>query len=209
MLHHPNLDGDEHRNEVGSGDVSDWLLRHNYPDDYELQLLCRKCHGKAHRDHNAAVKARRDEAVGMTAHTALDIDGVITDFTNQVFVPTFNALHGTSHPKNYRPEQWELGVEFSAKEERDAVWKSPELLHFLALAKPLPHALSYAKTLSQCSVFITSRGFGESGAEIRSLTIRWLRDLGLTQKIHFAHAKDKVSVAQALGCTTAWEDHPD
>lgn len=39
---HKNGDGADHRKIYGH-DLAGWLVRHNFPSDYEIQVLCRNC----------------------------------------------------------------------------------------------------------------------------------------------------------------------
>ncbi len=112
--------------------------------------------------------------------TAFDIDGVMVDFTNEVFVPTARLVHpGLEFPDFVKQESWDYRNVLTPAQE-DAVWKSPLLKQHMLTAKPIEHAIHVAHASSPSLCSISSRGTHGSAhdQEIRQATINWLHDIG-------------------------------
>jgi len=58
-IDHVNNDGGKHRKEIGKAGLYMWLIRHNFPATYELQVLCFNCNfGK---NHNGGICPHKSE----------------------------------------------------------------------------------------------------------------------------------------------------
>lgn len=143
---------------------------------------------------------------------AIDIDGVVVDFTNQVFVPTLNTVCGLDIDPNYHPDQWSFNPGLCTEDQERKAWESPNLHVNLAKARPLPQALALFRSVQSLSTFITSRGihapYEDQNVLTQGITREWLTSYGLTAPVMFVPSHEKADVACAMGITTAFEDHP-
>lgn len=139
--------------------------------------------------------------------TIFDIDGVLTGFTREIFIPCAEEVLGITLPKDYIPKEWSYAPLVGDSKTESKVWASSLMNKYILAAKPLPHALEVIQNNGSC-IFITSRGTN-GDIERQTVTRQWLDNLGLAHiKVYFAHSSEKVKLALELGATVAWEDYP-
>lgn len=151
----------------------------------------------------------------MSEFLCLDLDGVFCDFVRDCFIPAGERVLGRKLP-HLREDSYDLREQLGITTlEHDAIWESSELLDAMLDASPIPRSLPLLNRLEEVEgyAFITARGHdGSPQAEsIRRITEHWVRHrLGIPEPlIYFVEPQEKVIIAQLLGATEMWEDHPD
>lgn len=151
----------------------------------------------------------------MSEFLCLDLDGVFCDFTRDCFLSAGERVLGRPL-QHLREDTYNLKDQLGiTEEEHSAIWHSEELLDALLEApiiersRPLLDLITSAEGFA----FITARGHqGSPQAEsIRRITEHWVRHrLGIAEPlIYFVEPSEKVIIAQLLGATEMWEDHPE
>ena len=143
-----------------------------------------------------------------------DIDGVVVDFTNQVFILAAHDVFPELElplDGNHVQTTWAYR-NLLTKEQEKEVWESKALHQRIRTAKPIIPALDIIN-LSCSPVFLTSRGMlgtVEAQEATREGTQYWLDSIGLGHvPLHHAHGHEKVTFALEHGAKIAWEDYPD
>lgn len=146
---------------------------------------------------------------------ALDLDGVFVDFTRDCFAPAGERVLGRALP-HLSEDSYDLREQLGiTSAEHDAIWESAELLDAMLAAPPIARSLPLLDRMAEVEgyAFITARGHDGSpqARSIRRITEHWVRhQLGIPEPlIYFVEPSEKVIIAQLLGATEMWEDHPE
>jgi uncharacterized HAD superfamily protein len=149
---------------------------------------------------------------------ALDIDGIVCSFTDEIFIPAMNEVLGTEFvPYTVPVTDWDYTKVFGiTKEQEQSVWSSHVLLMFMCIATPTIRGLKliedyHNNNLDYC--FITSRASSiddERSDIIKRITKLWVKSaLGSDAEVYFMNAHNKHVLAKKLGVTDMFEDNPD
>ena len=152
------------------------------------------------------------KAYDLEQATYFDLDGVLVDWTLDIFIPA--AKDVLQRSINQGEEQhYDLRIQLGlTDEEHERVWRDKRLVKHIRTASPINSIVP--DLLQQKHCFITSRSTSSlevSNAElIREATTMWVRRvLGDDSPIHFVDPWKKAELALGLGITVAYEDNPD
>lgn len=139
------------------------------------------------------------------------MDGILVDFTAEVFIPTARTVLDRHIPIPAVQPQWSYQNLITIEEESE-VWSSPLLIAHIKTAAPLQHAVEMILA-SRDPLIITSRsmsGRKDHRPLIREATYLWMENVGINHiPICFARGSEKASVARDHGCVSIWEDKPE
>lgn len=142
-----------------------------------------------------------------------DIDGVLCDWTRDVFLPAGERVLGRPLEQSSE-DSYDLceNLGITAAECR-RIWDSNELRWAMLDAPLMNNRVGHILDSPEDHCFITARGTDGHPADqlFRVITRRWLRRQfpGDLSPIHFVPAEQKVALALELGVRSAWEDHPN
>jgi hypothetical protein len=149
---------------------------------------------------------------------ALDIDGIVCSFTDEIFIPAMNDILGTEFvPYSVPVTDWDYTKVFGiTKEQEQAVWNSDVLLLFMCVAAPTVRGLELIEAYHNNNIdycFITSRSASIDNKRsdiIKKITRLWVK-IALNSKadVYFISAQKKHELAKTLGVTEMFEDNPD
>lgn len=148
---------------------------------------------------------------------ALDIDGIICPFTEEVFVKAMNEVLGTElSMRDDEQSSWSYSESFSISEKDEIkVWTSEALLKYASLSKAIPKGLALVNGYEQVGLdycFITSRAsYYETrrAKRIREITKTWIKEVvGSDKEIYFINGNRKHIKAKELGVYSMYEDNP-
>ena len=149
---------------------------------------------------------------------ALDIDGIICPFTEEIFVPAMNEVLGTDYKmSDIDQNAWGYTDVFNiTKEEEAKVWNSYFLVSYMMKAKPIQRGLELIQSYEENGFdycFITSRAShnnNDRSKTIRSVTRQWIKEFtGSEKEVYFKRSHSKHWKALELGVNTMFEDNPE